>query len=452
MILAVKLSFSTLFVFVFLMLDVFFVKYIYGKSLDLDNRSFLLLVISLALLIRIVSVFVVSQILVYFLGEPFLGGGDDNNYYEASVAICHYWDNGFVSLVGSGIPFSTGAYSGYPIFGALMMKLFGTNIYSARIGNAVVSTLTVILVYLICDFYAPKRLVRLVTCIFALYPMSFVMASLQLKDTLLLFFVLLETYGVIAFVFSRHVVLPCLFTIISLVILLVFRPAVTIVLLVGVVILILYLLLNSTKYYAIVKVVGKLVVLVLIATVFLFSLWGNLSDAGYVSETEDYIGSRYAISGKSLSETDAKGATESFAKYFGPPLYIISTPFFPVFSAFNYSDGVNIDYASIIIHMSLLPFFIMGLFNVLFRGCAKDNIVAVYLVINYAAYRILQSFSSLSTFSLRQSMPALIFMLLLLPFAFARPLSRKVRTLSIFVSVLMLLAFNFVRMRSHGIL
>ena len=186
MILAVKLSFSTLFVFVFLMLDVFFVMYIYGKSLDLDNRSFLLLVISLALLIRIVSVFVVSQILVYFLGEPFLGGGDDNNYYEASVAICHYWDNGFVSLVGSGIPFSTGAYSGYPIFGALMMKLFGTNIYSARIGNAVVSTLTVILVYLICDFYAPKRLVRLVTCIFALYPMSFVMASLQLKDTLLL--------------------------------------------------------------------------------------------------------------------------------------------------------------------------------------------------------------------------------------------------------------------------
>ena len=175
-----------------------------------------------------------------------------------------------------------------------------------------------------------------------------------------------------------------------------------------------------------------------------------------MTSADSYFDTRSAISGKTLSETGAGAGNMSFAKFLGAPAYMASTVFLPVFTAVNLSvsNTINIAFLPLAMHMTLLPFFIIAMWNIIVstHEHAYANPVPLYLLVSYVMYRGVQACSMVSTFDPRQSLPALILMLLMLPFAFERPFKRKVFVLLITISIVTLLAINLVRMKSHGLL
>ena len=136
--------------YIFIVLSFIAVRSFYRITLDWNDNSYLKLLLSTGFVIRIAAVFIIAVLLRFFNGDYYVGGGDDYNYYQASSEIYKFWKYGIVPLNRSGIAMSTGEYSGYPIFGALMMRLLGDSIYAARIGNTFFSTISIFFVYRIC--------------------------------------------------------------------------------------------------------------------------------------------------------------------------------------------------------------------------------------------------------------------------------------------------------------
>ncbi len=445
-----------LFSYVFIVFSFIAVRSFYRVTLHWNDKSYLKLLLPTAFVVRIAAVFVLAALLRYFNGDYFVGGGDDANYYQASSEIYKFWKYGIVPLNRSGIRMATGEYSGYPIFGALMMRVLGDNIYAARIGNAVFSTLSVYLVYRICLSFACRPLARLVACIFTFYPLSVVFSAVQWKDTILLFLVLMNIYGVVGVLRFKRFVSSLFCTTVSLTLLIFFRPAVIFVLVLSHALISGYGLFRAMMFAKDARFYRNYVMLLASTVVLLVFAWIALSESGVVMSADRYYDSRSSISGKTLSETEAGAGKMDFAKFLGAPVYMASTVFLPVFTAVNLSveHMTNIAFLPVVMHMALLPFFIIAIWNIIVssREHAYANPVPLYLLICYVTYRGMQAFNMVSTFDARQSAPALTLMLLMLPFAFERPYKRKVFVLLITISIVVLLAVNLVRMRSHGLL
>lgn len=456
LLLSAQVPSTFLYSYIFIVLSFMAVRSFYRTTLNLDDKSYLGLLLSTAFVLRIVTIFVLAGLFRYFNGDYFVGGGDDANYYQASSEIYKFWKYGIVPLDRSGISMSTGEYSGYPIFGAMMMRLLGDNFYAARVGNAVFSTISVFFVYRICLSFTHFRLARLVACIFAFYPFSVIFTGLQWKDTILLSLVLMNIYGVVNVLRSERFISAIFYTTVPLILLLFFRPAVTFVLVLSHALISGYGVFRAMRFAPNARFYRNFILLLATAVTLLALAWIALSDRELISSADSYLGSRSAVSGKTLSETEAGAGKMSFAKFLGAPAYMASTVFLPVFTAVNLSvsNTINIAFLPLAMHMTLLPFFIIAMWNIIVSAYEHtySNPVPLYLLICYVMYRGVQACSMVSTFDPRQSLPALILMLLMLPFAFERPFKRNVFVLLILISVVTLLAINLVRMRSHGLL
>lgn len=454
--LSAQVSSTFLCSYIFIALAFIASRSFYYATLNWDDKNYLKLLISTAFIVRVAAVFILAGLLHYFNGNYFVGGGDDANYYQASSEIYKFWKYGIVPLDRSGISMSTGAYSGYPIFGAMMMRLLGNSIYAARIGNTFFSTLSVYFVYRICLSFACRPLARLVACIFVFYPLSVVFSAVQWKDTILLSLVLMNIYGVVNVLRSERFVSSLFCTTVSLILLLFFRPAVTFVLILSHALIGGYGLFRAMKFAPNARFYLKFFILLAVAVTLFICAWIALADQGLVSSADNYYDSRSSISGKTLSETGAGAGKMDFAKFLGAPAYMASTVFLPVFTAVNLSVEhiTNIAFLPLAMHMTLLPFFIIAMWNIIVstREHAYANPVPLYLLICYLTYRGMQAFNAVSTFDARQSAPALTLMLMMLPFAFERPYKRSVFVLLTTISIVALLAVNLVRMRSHGLL
>lgn len=452
------LSYPPPFYMTFLLVPLIFIatKKVHASTMESSEQRFRLMLFVISLIVRVVNVFIMVKIFEYFNQMPYLGG-DDYHYQQISKNICDYWSSGVCSLADSEINNATGAYSGFPIFGAIMMKFFGESIYSVRLGNAFVSALTVLIAYDIMLSYSDRKKARLAAWVFSFYPLFVIFSGIQWKDTILLFLALLFTKSIIYLSQSwwPNCFLSLLMGTVSLILLLFFRPAVGVLLLLSLGVLVFFLCFRNRTRQDFMSTQRMFVYGIIISLIF-FPAWSYLTKMGYASDADEYITQRYENTGQKLADMDTQSSALSIAKILGTPVFAAASLFLPVFTAVkmqnNYSafNSMNESFLPIYYHITLLPCLIMTIWRILREK--ETNMVPLLLIIFCTAYKLLQAFARLSLFDARQSMPAMALMLLLLPKALENPRPNKIYSITFLIVMFILVLYNLTKMHSRGMI
>lgn len=422
--------------------DILLVRYYYRIGKRQSEKKFILFLFINALFVRIIGVFVMKEILMAYMGMPFLSYKDDYIYNNESIEIMHRWELSGVGFYDD-IAFSSNTYSGFPNFSAALMFLFGPSPLVPRIGNAVLSTFTVILGYLICRKYAPKKSTRFIGVLLAYLPLTITFSALQLKDTLLLFFTVLGIYSCINILQNHRLLLSILLLVISLIGISFGRPATIVPVFGALIITIIY---NIFSRYSSNNVLKLLSIIITIAL--LVKGYQYLETIGFVS-VSDYFDSRYKIlSESSIYDSKAQITRYSFAKYLGAPLYLLGALFLPPAVLVDVGETINYSAWVMLEHYAFLPFIIPAIF-VSFTN-RKTEPIPFYLLIVYLLFKIGQANSVLTSLSVRQSLGTLFVMYLMLPMY--RPPKKHWTNVIVFVSLFIIAIYNMVRLYTHGML
>ncbi|MCP9613010.1 glycosyltransferase family 39 protein [Coprobacter tertius] len=431
----------------YLFLPVFFAVayYTYKGWIKISRRTFIFNLFIVSLFIRICSVFILVTILNHYIGIPFLSYKDDYNYHNAALEILNRWKV-FGMGFYSDIFFSTGSYSGFPNFSAFLMNIFGESIYVPRIGNAVVSSFTCVIAYKICRTYADESSSRLVGILFMVSPLVFVYSSLQLKDTLLLFFILLAIKANINLFYNRKILTSIILVSLSYFSMIFIRPA-TIVPIVGA-----YLLVYAYYSKRMKKSSTKIIFLILTITLLIYG-WNYISNVGGIESTDVYFGSRLeSMQTRTISSSDAKISNLGVAEILGAPLYLLMGIFLPSPLIVDLPDAETINYDSfaMVMHLSLLPLLVVAiLYTLKYR---KTMLVPMYILMIFILLKIGQANSLLTIFSPRQSLGTLMSMYLLLPVYFTGSRKIKLQRAVFALSILITIVYAGIRLYTRGLI
>src|SRR5690554_312312 len=196
--------------------------------MEKNNNVFLPKIIFISVLIKIATVFMMENIMFNNIGIPFLSYKDDYVYDEVSTEILNAWRTRGFGFYDD-LRFGTGFYSGYPIFSAFGKYLFGDHYLVPRFMNVFFSTLSVPFFYKSLKYYTSENVAKSSTVLFALSGVFIVYSSLQLKDTVLVFFLSVLVYGTVKFI-KEGLNVKTVFTIlVAIVFLIFFRLAILLV-------------------------------------------------------------------------------------------------------------------------------------------------------------------------------------------------------------------------------
>lgn len=424
-------------------LDILLVYSFYNHTRMSEERTFITFLIIISLLLRVIGVFVMAGILKSYNGMPFVSDRDDFIYQNASVEIMKRW-----KISGPGfyddLAFSSNTYSGFPNFSAALMCLFGPSYLVPRLGNAVLSTITVLMSYGICKRYTDRERARFVAVILAFLPFTIVFSSLQFKDTLLLFFTIWAVYASIDILQGRRVLLAIIMLVLSYIGLSFGRPAVIIPLFGALVLVLLMGLFEKRR--------GGRFLRILAVVVFVFLLFYayQLLDVFGFEAMDDYFDSRYQrITQETIADSNAAIRSTGFAKYLGAPLYIIMGFYLPPPLLVEVGEE-TILYSSFAVleHFAFIPFIIIAFYYAFIER--KTNPIAFFVLLTQVLLRIGQASSLLTSFSPRQSLATVFLMYLLLP-SF-RPVKKGWYQFLFILSIIMVVVYNLIRLYSHGLL
>lgn len=424
----------------------FVVSSTYNRNIHSSENLFLFRLFLLAFFLRIIFVFVFAEILSDYIGIPFLSYRDDYLYDYAAREIVSRWNVSGFSFYDD-IRFSSGYYSGYPNVSAFFMYIFGDSIYVPRLANGFFSALTCVYAYQICKTYSSEKEARLVALLFMVSPLLISYSSLQLKDTMLLFF----TFGVIRscvyIIQSRDLVQSGIYAVVFLSFIIFFRAA-TIPVLLGA-FFIFYLL--SLKWNN--NSFGRRGIFVIpIVLLVFFAIWAYFVSIDGIGSSDDYFGTRYdALSTSKVSETSRIGASRlPVAQFIGMPLYLLFSLFLPpaVLVDLSNLETVNYTLLGLLVHFSLLPFLVVAFINIL--KYRKEIPIAFFILLVFVIFKVGQSSSILSILNPRQSLGGIYTMYLLFPVFFMKKDIPTIRKLTILISFMVLIAYNAVRLYSRG--
>lgn len=410
--------------------------YKYGRFLS--EKQFLFFTFTSSLIIRIVAVFIMEEILLHYNSIPFLSYKDDYIYNEAAIQIMDAWKLYGIGFYDS-IRFSSDTYSGFPNFSAALMSLFGKYPIVPRIGNAILSSLTVTIGYIICRRYATRQRARLVGIILTIFPLTIIYSTLQLKDTLLLFFTTIGIYASINILQSHKKLFSALLLVFSFTGILFGRPAVIIPLFVALLIGI------SIKPK---KRIIKIIVIIIVVFLFLYVL-RYLDSVGFTSVDEHFEAKYNHLTEKSIDDTEANVKNFSIAKYLGAPLYLIFSFFLPPTLLVDIGgESINYFAWAVLQHYAFLLVLIPAIYNA-FK--MRDSYpIPFYLLLVHLLLRIGQANSVFTIFSPRQSLGTLYVMYLILPMY--KPPKKGWQRLIVILSIAVLIVYNITRMISHGMI
>lgn len=167
---------------------------LYSLTLNSNQFQFKNIVFFVALLIKVLGVFVYYNIFLSYNGVPYqLIESDSVWYNEQGVLLSKYYLNKgdwhlFSHFDG---PFSD---FGYPYFTAIVYSLFGNNIVVIRIIQAIISSITVVYVYKLAKYYFTEQICRLSAIVALFFPIFTQYASDNYKETLFILLVVLAVY------------------------------------------------------------------------------------------------------------------------------------------------------------------------------------------------------------------------------------------------------------------
>lgn len=382
---------------------------LYKKTIRLKGSHFLVFLILTSLSIKILSVFLFENLMINITGMPFLSYNDDYVYNETSSNILKAWHmRGFGFY--NDVHFSTGFYSGYPNISALAKFFFGDHYLIPRFLNVFFSTLTLPFAFLTLKHLGHKEnQIKLVTLLIAFSPIFITYSSLQLKDTILIFFVATLIYGTVNFL-KRGISLSSMLIIaFSMAALLFFRAAILLAYLVPIVCT-MFLTRSGSSYKL------KNILWVTLILICFYSIWQFMHSTGLLALTgEEYLESRFAVRGESdvYQGTTDLGKLGLIATVIAPLLGMLSlflpTPVYldldPLVKTVPYH------YFSLIGYYAILPMALTSLLFIIKNYRLQK--VGFFLVSFLILYKLGQV-GSKSIFDSRQSLPAIYIVYLLL--------------------------------------
>lgn len=444
-------EFSIYAFFIFVLLFIIGYIFLINKNYKISNKLFVFSIVTLSLLIKLISVYIMEKILLVNVGIPFLSYNDDYVYDVTSTQILNNWKVNGLGFYKD-LKFSTGFYSGYPTISAFAKLIFGDHYLVPRFLNVFFSTLTVITSYKILNFYCTEKIRRNIIVLLALSPIFIVYSTLQLKDTILVFLVSLLVLGACS-IFKNGVNFRNIVTLlISISFMLFFRAATLLPFIVA--ILLSYILTRPNKkknsFIGIKNIVGMLIILY--GFVIIWDYFHSIDLLGL--NTQEYFDSRISTRGEVGSA--AYEGSNNLSKI-GPlailagPILILFSLFLPtpVFVKLNENiNSINYHFLPTVEYYAILPMVIIGIIYVLKNY--KINRIGIFLFSFIILYKIGQA-GGKSIFDSRQSLPALYLSYFFLGFFdLENPLIKKLwkryRIIIIVFMLIIMFGFTYTRM------
>lgn len=423
----------------------FFYCYPYFKP----GRIPMLQIFFISLLIRIVFIWVFALFFEYTHGFPFITHKDDYIYNEVAQQIADYW-RVFGIRFDSGISMATGFYSGYPNFSALLMLVFGNHWWVPRLGNAVLGAFTVVFYAKIVYLIYPERVAKIGVILMMFAPPLITYSSLQLKDTLLIFLLAGSVYNALLFLVDKGRLRNGFFLVLFLTAMIFIRAATIPV----IVFSLLFCILSRKrfKFSGVGKVLYGFLIMAVIAGVLFF--WNYLGEMGLIETPGFYFESRIEslVGDDAFKGSRSKVSATNLAFLFSTPLFIVGSILLPIPLAIELPDidfFTNYTYSANIFLMALVPFFGVALYN-WYKDRSAQRLVS-FFVIMYFLYKTGQAFS-LSVFDMRQSLPGIFCMYVILPLFFLYKPKRRLMSGIFIVSVIAIFAYAFVRLSARSLI
>lgn len=425
------------------LIQISLVYFIYVRHHHRSEKKFILAIFLWALLIRITAVVIMSDILIYYNGMPFLSFKDDYQYHHAAIDIMKRWEFSGWGFYDD-LAFSSDTYSGFPNFSAALMSIFNsTSHFVPRIGNAVLSSLTCLIAYIIIRDYTDLKKAHFVGILLATLPLTTTIAAMQFKDTLLLFFITIGLYASISIVNNKKILFSIILLIISYVGCSFGRPAVIIPMAAALIIMISLSVFSNKQGHIFVKVLSLLAISFLL----LYS-YQKLGQMGF-TDIDMYFESRYeSLSTTEIQDSQANVKNMSIADYLGAPLYFIMGLFLPPPLLVEIDNSINYSTWAVLAHYAYLPFLVVAMWKSIIHR--KEYPIPFFLFIVYLFLRIGQANSLMTSFSPRQSLATLFIMYLILPM-YDKGL-KKIEYIVIGLSLVSMFTYNIVRLVSHGMM
>lgn len=418
----------------------FSVSGFYSSTKNNSDKIFKIKLFLLTLIFGIVFLFVVGYIASLVVGAPFVGL-DDVNYHSQQLEIVQKIKYLYGMSLNS---FMTGDYSGYPNLGALVMYYTGsTEWYIPRLFTVLLMAVSALVIYgTLKDIYDVKTS-RLMSTIFALTPIFSFYAVLQLKDYVIIFFLLLIFRAVVNIYKKKQPIGSVFLFCLPLFGLLFFRPAIIFTVLCA----FFAFGLTRLRVNRIGSMIGFTVISIIIVLI-LNSGWNNLSEIGLSSNYNDYLDPRIenALSGTKTINQSSSIASSKLVQIAGAPFYAAISPFLPIPNTVLFVNplypSLNFEFTSNIYLYSLLPFLI-GVLVYMFRH-RKEFTIEWFFVIFFFVYKLGQS-TSMSVFGLRQSLPGILCIMFLLPIIFKKNIPEKYFKWAFIILLLLLFSWSFIR-------
>jgi hypothetical protein len=388
---------------------------LYQFSVKLGNIQFLLILMITSFVVKVFSVFFFESLMLDIIGIPFISYADDYTYDITSSDILNRWNQSGFGFYND-VKYSTGFYSGYPNFSALSKMLFGDHYLVPRFLNVTFSTLTIPLF-----FYSTKylnhndQLNKIITVIFSFAPAFVVYSSLQLKETILIFFLSSLLYGTFHLFYKGVKIKSIVLVIISMCVLLFFRAAI---LLPFILAMILAIFVTKNKesninYSGIKNTLGLSIVFIMF-----YFIWEYMYSTGVLTLTaEGYFDSRFSVRGTSESYqgTNDIGKLGIIGTLLAPLLAMLSiflpTPIYIKLDPNSIS--VPYHYFPLIGYYAILPMVCVSMLYVIKNY--RLNKIGVFIIIFFILYKIGQA-GGKSILDSRQSLPAIYVAYLLLAY------------------------------------
>ncbi len=370
-------------------------------------------------IVRIVEAVGLIACCRFFYDSPFTSPTDDSRYHEAMIWISRYWhEYGFKPIVASKIEYLGGEYSGYPYFGAIMMQFFGDNVYAARIGNAFLSSLTVLFAYGIMRSYLDKTHAYFGAVMIAFAPIFVVYSACNLKDSALLLAVASSLWAMTNLAMWKHWWLS-VFCLVSAFSFMIFcRPAIIFILLVS----------GCVFYiYRAMKMKGSPVFIFTLILVFflLLFLWKHFDKVGLSRDFSEIIERMRVGADRTIQNDTQVNLGKTIAMIIGAPFFTLFSPFLPLGVYVNTGQDANqywggSYYAShaMLTVMSLLPVAFLGIAEAWRRRSVYQT--PILLIVFFVIYKCVQAQNLLSILSPRQTLPAIFILYLLIPLGTSR--------------------------------
>lgn len=393
-----------------------YILFLYGYSLTVKLKAipFLLTLIFVSTFIKVASVLILEKIMSDKIGIPFLSYKDDYIYDLSSSKILEVWKVRGIGFYQD-VDFSTGFYSGYPNFSAFAKYIFGDHYLVPRFMNVLFSALTIKVYFDTVGFITEnKEIKKITTILLAFSPVFVVYSSLQLKDTVLIFFLSTLIYGTISFYKKGVNIKNTLIVVLSMIALMFFRAAILLPYFVA-------LILSSVIVRKDVNVKSS-ILKSLIWTSFIFIgfyiAWNYLYDSGILALTSgEYLESRFESRGDvdSYSGTNDLENIGILGVLLGPIFAFLSL-FLPAPVYINLDELSNLlpyHYLPLLEYYSILPIVVIGLIYIVKN---RDyNKVGLFIVLFLILYKLGQS-GDKSILDSRQSLPAIYAAYVILPF------------------------------------